>query len=81
MPYLGRVRQGWSEVGRSDDNGRECGVGRARGAAVSGGWECALGRIEEADAEEEEGAREGLVGKGWRCHKKNKNPTDRCREK
>ena len=51
---LGRVRQGWSEVGRSDDNGLECGVGRARGAGVSGGWECALGRTEEAEEEEEE---------------------------
>ena len=74
MPHLGRVRQGWSEVGRSDDNGLECGVGRARGAAVSGGWECALGRIEEADAEEEEGAREGLVREGLEVSQEKQEP-------
>ena len=57
---MGRVRQGWSEVGRSEDNALECGVGPARGAGVSCGWECALGRTEEAGEEEEEGGREEL---------------------
>ena len=59
----GGVRQSWSGVGRSEDNGLECGVGRARGDGVGCGWECALGRTEEADEGEEEGVREGLEGK------------------
>ena len=54
VPSMGRVRQGWSQVGRGEDNGLECGVGRARGAGVSCGWECALGRTEETEEEEEE---------------------------
>ena len=51
---MGRVRQGWSQVGRSQDNGLECGVGGARGGGVSCGRECALGRTEEAEEEDEE---------------------------
>ena len=31
MASMGIIREGWSEVGRSEDNGLECGVGRARG--------------------------------------------------
>ena len=57
---MGSIRQGWIEVGRSEANGLECGVGRARGAGVSGGWECALGRSEEAEEGEEEGVRDEL---------------------
>ena len=57
---MGRVRQGWSQVGRGEDNGLECGVGRARRAGVSCGWECGLGRTEEADEDEEEGVSDGL---------------------
>ena len=60
VPSMGRVRQGWSDVGRSEDNGRECGVGRTRGAGVSCGRECGLGRSEEAGEHEEEGGDEGM---------------------
>ena len=54
VPSLGRVRQGWSEVGRSENTALECGVGGARGGGVSCGWEYPLGRTEEAEEEEEE---------------------------
>ena len=71
VPSLGRVRQGRSQVGTSEDNGLECGVGGARGGGVNCGWECALGRTEEAEVEKEEG--EG-VRKGLEVSQENQEP-------
>ena len=46
----------------SKHNGLECGVGRARRGGVTCGWECAVGRSEEAKEEEGEGEETGPGG-------------------